>query len=58
MRPDTLICIELRDFTRYGMPYTSNWKVVTSERVVSESYLSKIYAAFNPKIFPADNLGE
>ncbi len=48
----------LRDFARYGLLYTPSWHVVGRERVVSEKYLSRVYAASKPEIFPGDNLGD
>lgn len=48
----------LRDMARYGMLYTSSWNVVSKERVVSENYLSKVYAASRPEIFPGNNIGD
>ena len=46
-----------RDMARYGMLFTSSWNLVAKERVVSKDYLSKVYAASNPKIFPGNNMG-
>ena len=48
----------LRDMARYGMLYTPSWSVVAKERVVSETYLPKVYAASIPEIFPGNNLGD
>ena len=47
----------LRDMARYGMLYTPSWNLVAKERVVSENYLPKVYAASRPEIFPGNNLG-
>ena len=43
---------------RFGMLYTPSWNVVAKERVVSENYLSKVYAASRPEIFTGNNLGD
>jgi CubicO group peptidase (beta-lactamase class C family) len=48
----------LRDLGRYGMLYTPSWNVVANDRVVSESYFSKVYAASKPEIFSGNNLGD
>ncbi len=48
----------LRDFARYGMLFTPSWDVVAEERVVSDSYLSKVYDAAEPTIFAGNNLGD
>jgi CubicO group peptidase (beta-lactamase class C family) len=48
----------LRDMARYGMLYTLSWNVVAKERVVSETYLPKVYAASKPEIFQGNNLGD
>ena len=47
----------LRDLARYGMLYTPSWNVIAKERVVSKNYLSKVYAASKPAIFPGNNMG-
>jgi hypothetical protein len=48
----------LRDKARYGMLYTPSWNRVAKEPVVSENYLSKVYAASRPGIFPGNNIGD
>ena len=48
----------LRDMARYGMLFTPSWKVVAKKRVVSETYLPKVYAASKPEIFAGNNLGD
>lgn len=47
----------LRDMARFGVLFTSSWNLVAKERVVSENYLSKVYAASKPEIFPGNNVG-
>jgi CubicO group peptidase (beta-lactamase class C family) len=46
----------LRDMARYGMLYTPSWKVIAKERVVSENYLSKVYASRKPEVFLKEDL--
>lgn len=48
----------LRDMARFGMLFTPSWNLVAKERVVSENFLSKVYAASKPEIFPGNNLGD
>lgn len=48
----------LRDLGRYGMLFTPSWSLVAKDRVVSESYFSKVHAASKPEIFAGNNLGD
>ena len=52
-----LFASRLRDMARYGMLFTPSWNSVAKEPVVPKDYLSKVYAASNPKIFPGNNMG-
>jgi CubicO group peptidase (beta-lactamase class C family) len=48
----------LRDFARYATLYTPSWNVVSEERVVSEDYFEKVYAASKPELFGKDRLSK
>ena len=48
----------LRDMARFGMLFTPSWNLIAEVRVVSETYLPKVYAASKPEIFAGNNLGD
>jgi CubicO group peptidase (beta-lactamase class C family) len=41
----------LRDLARFAMLFTPSWDRVSKERIVSEDYLGKVYAAADPAIY-------
>ena len=48
----------LRDLGRFGLLFTSSWNVVSKERVISENYFKKVYAAAKPEIYGKDYMSQ
>jgi CubicO group peptidase (beta-lactamase class C family) len=48
----------LRDLARFGLLFTPSWQVVVSERVISEDYFEKVYAAAKPEAYGRDYMSE
>ena len=48
----------LRDLARFGMLFTSSWKTIAKERVVSENYFAKAKAAAKPEIYGEDYMSK
>ena len=47
----------LRDFARFAILFTPSWNAVADERIVSETFFEKTYAAMNRDIYQEGYLG-
>ena len=48
----------LRDLARFGILFTPSWNVVSKERVVSENYFKKAYAAAKTEVYDKDYMSQ